>query len=54
MGTRCESHRKEGLLSTPTNQKKTLHRPCIDRAGTDRAGSVHRVFIVQGPCRDRA
>ena len=22
MGTRCESHRKEGLLSTPTNQKK--------------------------------
>ena len=34
--------------------------PCIDTrqgrecAGTDRAGSVHQVFIVQGPCRDRA
>ena len=27
---------------------------CRDRAGTDRAGSVHQVFIVQGPCRDRA
>ena len=27
MGTRCESHRKEGLLSTPTNQKKkSSHR----------------------------
>ena len=24
MGTRCESHRKEGLLSTPTNQKKNV------------------------------
>ena len=25
---------------------------CIDRAGTDRAGSVHQVFIVQGPCME--
>ena len=23
-------------------------------AGTDRVGTVHQVFIVQGPCRDRA
>ena len=32
--------------------------PCIDTrqgrecAGTDRAGSVHQVFIVQGPCME--
>ena len=26
MGTRCESHRKEGLLSTPTNQKKKNYK----------------------------
>ena len=32
----------------------TVQGPCIDRAGTDRAGSVHQVFIVQGPRRDRA
>ena len=28
MGTRCESHRKEGLLSTPTNQKKKIDSDC--------------------------
>ena len=32
----------------------TVHRPCRECAGTDRAGTVHQVFIVQGPCRDRA
>ena len=31
-----------------------MHKPCRECAGTDRAGSVHRLFIVQGPCRDRA
>ena len=36
-GTRCESHRKEGLLSTPTNQKKTWEVRCERR---DRGGGV--------------
>ena len=31
-----------------------VHRPCRECTGTDRAGTVHQVFIVQGPCRDRA
>ena len=30
----------------------TVHRPCRECAGTDRAGSVHLVFIVQGPCME--
>ena len=30
----------------------TVHRPCRECAGTDRAGSVHQVFIVQGPCME--
>ena len=29
-----------------------MQGPCIDCAGTDRAGSVHQVFIVQGPCME--
>ena len=32
----------------------TVHRPCRECAGTDRAETVYQVFIVQGPCRDRA
>ena len=32
----------------------TVHRPRRECAGTDRAGTVHQVFIVQVPCRDRA
>ena len=31
-----------------------MHRPYREGAGTDRARTVHQVFIVQGPCRDRA
>ena len=30
----------------------TVHRPCRECAGTDRAGTVHQVFIVQGPCME--
>ena len=38
----------------------TVHRPRRECAGTDRAGTVHQVFIVhcagtvQGPCMDSA